>query len=62
MRCKHGKVDSSYPCLVFSESDSKLYTNFEVCEEKNQTLKEKLIYKAKQCMMINKIPRKVQIF
>ena len=23
------------PCLVFSESDSKLYTNFEFCEEKN---------------------------
>ena len=23
------------PCLVFSESDSKLYTKFEFCEEKN---------------------------
>ena len=22
------------PCLVLSESDSKLYTNFEFCEEK----------------------------
>ena len=22
------------PCLVFSESDSKLYTSFEFCEEK----------------------------
>jgi hypothetical protein len=23
------------PCLVFIESESKLYTNFEICEEKD---------------------------
>ena len=35
------------PCLVFSESDSKLYTNFEACEEKNlRHLKNILIYKS----------------
>jgi hypothetical protein len=40
------------PCLVFKESDSKLYTYFEFCEEKNhEHLDNMLIYKAKKIMM-----------
>ena len=40
------------PCLVFNESDSKLYINFEFCEEKNHRhYKEILIYKVKQIVM-----------
>ena len=57
-RCKHGKGTTFNPCLLFSESDSKLYTNFEFYEEKYQTLGikkiKKMIYKAKQNMMIKK--------
>jgi hypothetical protein len=50
------------PCLVLSESDSKLYTNLEWCEEKNHRhIKRILIYKAKQYMM-KKNPKKVYIF
>ena len=34
-----------YPCLVFNESDSKLYTNIEFCEEGNHRhFKNILIY------------------
>ena len=37
------------PCLVFNESDSKLYTKFEFCEEKNhRQIKNILIYKLSQ--------------
>ena len=47
------------PCLVFNESDSKLSTNFEFCEEKNHGhFKNILIYKAKQIMMTKKIQKK----
>ena len=41
-------------CIGLSESDSKLYANFEFCEEKNHKHLEKkntLIYKAKQFML-----------
>jgi hypothetical protein len=51
------------PCLVFSENDSKLYTNFEVCEKRNHKHSRNiLIYKAKQIMMAKKIPRKTYVF
>ena len=33
--CKHGEVDSSYPCTCLSESDLRLYTNFEFYEKKD---------------------------
>ena len=47
------------PCPVFSESDSKLYTDFEFCEEKNHWhFKNILIYKAQQIMMTKKISQK----
>ena len=50
-------------CLVFSESDSKLYTYFEFCEEKiMDIIKNMLIYITKQIMMTKKFPRKVFIF
>ena len=40
------------PCLVFNKSDSKLYTNFEICEEKNHRHFKNIlvIYKAKRIM------------
>ena len=45
---------------MLSESESKLYTNFELCEEKNLGRWEYvLIYKAKKFMMTKIIPRKV---
>ena len=55
------------PCIGLSESDSKLYTNFNFCEGKNhKQLKNTLIYKAKQFVLTtNKIiffKRKVYIF
>ena len=51
------------PCLAFRESVSKLYTNFEFCEENNHRhIKNILIYKAKQSIMTKQIPRKVHIF
>ena len=31
--CKHGKETAPDPCLLFTESDSKLYTNFKFCEK-----------------------------
>jgi hypothetical protein len=41
---------------MFSENDSKLYTNFEFCEEKKHRHLKKtiLIYKAKQMTMTKK--------
>ena len=42
------------PCLELSESDSKLYTNFNFCEEKTIDIKKILIYKAIQFMMTKK--------
>ena len=51
------------PYLVFSESDSKLYTYFEFCEEKIMDIfKNMLIYKGKHIMMTKSFPRKVYIF
>ena len=62
-RGKHGKVDSHDPCLVLSESDSKLYSNFEYCEERNHRhWKNILIYKARHFSMTKSIPRIVYIF
>ena len=44
---------------MFSESDSKLYTNFEFCEEKNhRDIKNIPIYKAKQIVMTKKNSKK----
>ena len=46
------KYTTPLPCIGLSESDSKLYTNFEFCEGKNHKhLKNTLIYKAKQFML-----------
>ena len=46
-------------CTSSSESDSKLYTNFELCEKKNhEDLKSTLIYKAKQFMLDVSFPNK----
>ena len=54
----------SDPCLEFSESDSKLYTNFELCDEakNHRHFKNILIYNSKKIMMTKQIPRKVYIF
>jgi hypothetical protein len=42
------KHTTPLPCICFSESDSKLYTNFEFYEGKNlKHLRSTLIYKAK---------------
>ena len=44
---------------MLSESDSRLYTNFEFCEEKNhKRFKSILIWKAKQLMLIKKNTKK----
>ena len=52
--CKHSKVDNPYPYLVFSECDSKLYTNFEFCEERNHIhFRNMIIYKAKKWWLNN---------
>jgi hypothetical protein len=54
--CKHGKVDNYDPCLVLSESDSKLYTNFEFCEQKHHRYFIKiLLYTTQQIVMTRKI-------
>jgi hypothetical protein len=54
--CKHRNVDNSQSL----PSDSKLYTNFEFCEEKNHPhFKNLLIYKAKQIMMTKIISKKI---
>jgi hypothetical protein len=51
------------PCIGLSESDSKLYTNFEICEEKNH---KHLNYTDLQRQVIFLLPivfsRKVYIF
>jgi hypothetical protein len=45
-----------------SESDSKIYINFEFCEEiGHKHLKSTLVYKSKQFMLINFFARKVYI-
>ena len=47
------------PCLVLSESDSSLYTNFKFCKEKKHIhLNNILMYKSKQFMMIQKFQKK----
>ena len=57
-----GYVISVGGVQVFNESDSKLYTNFEYCEEVNHKhFTNMLIYKAKQFRM-KKIPNKIYIF
>ena len=45
-RCKHNTVDNTWALPRFSESDSKLYTNFEFCEEKKSIYE--LIYNTMQ--------------
>ena len=51
------------PYLMFSGSESKLYTNFDFVKKKIiDSLDYILIYKAKQVMMTKIIPRKVYIF
>ena len=51
------------PCPCSNESNSKVYTNFEICEEiLRRHFRKILIYKAKKFMMKKKIPRKVYIF
>ena len=51
------------PCLVLSDSDSKLYTNFEFCKERNRNLKNKHVELKNQAIYVDKkIPRKVYIF
>ena len=51
------------PCLVFTENHSKLYTNFESCEEKNDRhFKNMLIYKSQPNYDDQKTPTKVYIF
>jgi len=60
--CKHNMWTTPDPCLVLSESDSKLYNNFEFFDEKYyKYLSNIFIYKAKHLMMTKKIPRKVYI-
>jgi hypothetical protein len=55
----HLKWTALDPCLVFSESDIKLYTNFEFCEGKNHIhFKNTPIYKAKQTMTTTKNSKK----
>ena len=49
-------------CIVLRESDSKLYTDFEFCEGKNHKyLKNTLIYKANQFILIKKIEDSLHI-
>ena len=48
--------------LVFGESDSKLYTNFELCEERNHRhFKNMMVYKTKQIMVTKKIQENLNI-
>jgi hypothetical protein len=57
--CKHSKVDNSWslprdPCSSLSESDPKLYTNFEFHEiEIHRHLENIWIYKAERFMFTN---------
>ena len=47
------------PCIYLSESDSKLYTNLDCCEEKNHKhSKNMLMYKAKQFFLTKKFKNK----
>jgi hypothetical protein len=58
--CTHNKADNSWP---MPSVESKLYTNFEFCEEKKQRwFKKTLIYKAKQNLMKNKSQEKSTYF
>jgi hypothetical protein len=52
--------DNPCPCMVLSESDSKLCTTFEFGLKKNNHIhfKKRIDYKAKQFMMTKIIPRK----
>jgi hypothetical protein len=57
------KYTTPLPCIGLSESDSKLYTNFEFCEGKNHRhLKNTLIYKTKEFMLPICFSRKIYIF
>ena len=60
---KHGQVHNSLACIGLSESDSKLYPNFEFCEGKNhKLLKNTLIYKIKKFMLTKKKKKKKREF
>ena len=49
-------------CRGLSESNSKLYTNFEICGGKNHKhLKNTLIYNAKKFMLTTKFKKSLQI-
>ena len=57
------KCTTPLPCISLSESDLKLYTNFEFCEGKYyKHLRNTLICKAKYFMVINFFSRKVYIY
>ena len=53
------KYTTPLPCIVLSESDSNLYTNFEFCEGKIITIENTLIYKAKQFVLGKNIKNSV---
>ena len=57
------KWTTPYPCLVFSEGDLKLYTNFEFCDDTNHRhLKNILIYKANETTMTKNSSKKTVHF
>lgn len=52
-----------YQCLGSNQSDSNLYTDFELNEEKfHRCLKSIMIHKSKQFIMTKTISRKIYIF
>ena len=58
------KYTTSLPCIDLSESDSKLYTNFEFCKGKNHkhSKKNTLMYKVNKFMLTTWFSRKIYIF
>ena len=50
------------PCLVLSETELILYTNFEVCDEKNHRHFKNILRTNLLIMITKKIPRNVYIF
>ena len=55
------KYTTPLPCIVWSESDSKLRTNFELCDEKyHKHLKNTLVHKTKQFVLTRKLQEKIQ--
>ena len=58
--CKHNKVDiSSILCKGLNESDSKLYMNFEYCE--NTNIRTMLVYRPKQYGLTGSHSRRYKI-